>query len=279
MSDYLSSDWPSAPPMSSLIDRIHCADIFDLCAALPRQSVDMILADLPYGTTACTWDMVIPFEPMWAAFKRVIKPRGAIVLTASQPFTSALVMSNVGMFKYSWVWDKVSTGDVMNAKNKPLKQHEDVCVFSLGTTANTSPNLMSYYPQGVVTNTRRGGKNHTKLKTAFRGVRPSHAEFYQARGTNYPSSIITFSNADHTEAHHPTQKPVALFRYLIRTYTLPGELVFDPTCGSGTTAMAAREEGRHFICGDSSAEYVAIARKRLAQPYTPSFMLQLEVTA
>lgn len=132
-----------------LLNRVHQIDALELCALLPDQSVDMILADLPYGTTACSWDTVIPFVPMWEAFKRVIKPRGAIVLFAGQPFTSLLIASNVEMFKYTLVWEKSVAANFFNAKNKPLSLHEDVCVFSLGTTANGSQRQMNYYPQGL----------------------------------------------------------------------------------------------------------------------------------
>lgn len=253
---------------ASLMNTVHHAEFSELCERVYRAGirVDMALFDPPYGTTTCQWDTVIPFDVMWYWLKKLVKPRGAIVITASQPFTTALIASNYEMFKYCWVWDKVAKGDVMNAKNKPLKQHEDVCIFSLGTTANGSPSRMNYYPHGVTENTRRPEPNFPKANSAFRNVRPSSVEIYQRQGANYPSSIITFSNADHTESLHPTQKPAALFSYLIRTYTLPGELVFDPTCGSGTTAVAARAEGRRYIVGDNSPEYVAIAKDRLRMP-------------
>lgn len=249
------------------LDTVWHTDLITLCNGLGDASIDMILTDVPYGTTACAWDEVIPFEPMWAAFKRVIKPRGAIVMTASQPFTSALVMSNPEMFKYTWVWDKVSKGDIFNAKNKPLKCHEDVLIFSLGTTANGSQNRMCYFPQ----DTGAGKRKTTQVKKyhgAFFDSRKSHPSKYNCSGSDYPSSILRFSNADRSEPLHPTQKPVALFEYLIRTYTRVGDVVLDPCVGSGTTAIAARQCGRHYIVGDSSAQYVEVARRRLAQDYT-----------
>jgi site-specific DNA-methyltransferase (adenine-specific) len=241
-------------------------DIFDLCAALPRASVDMILCDLPYGTTACSWDTVIPFEPMWAAFKRIIKPRGAIVLTASQPFTSALVMSNPGMFRCEWIWCKGQGTNPYTAAMHPLKAHESVLIFSSAE--------VEYFPQMAKGKPYSGFSDSSKTIGAVYGKSIStHAA---NTGSRYPTTLLHYSRE---LGDHPTQKPVGLFRYLIRTYTLPGELVFDPTCGSGTTAVAAREEGRHYIVGDSSAEYVGVTNKRLAAPYTPSFMPQLEAEA
>jgi site-specific DNA-methyltransferase (adenine-specific) len=249
------------------LDSVNNTDLLTLCAGLPDQSIDCILCDLPYGTTACAWDEIIPFEPMWAAFKRVIKPRGAIVLTASQPFTTKLISSNFDMFKYCLVWDKVSIGDIMNAKNKPLKRHEDICIFSFGTTANKSPRRMNYYPIDLQPSKRKPSRNHTKELKAFAGKRPSHVEMYQNQASNYPSSILTFSNANHGMKYHPTQKPVKLFEHLIRLYTQAGDLVLDPTVGSGTTAVAARNTSRRYIVGDTSADYCEIARERLRQPY------------
>lgn len=253
--------------MTLALDTVHHMDALALCAALEPQSVDMILCDPPYGTTACAWDTVIPFAPMWAAFRRVITPRGAIVLTASQPFTSALVMSNPTMFKYAWVWVKSRSTDFLNAKNKPLRRHEDVLVFSLGTTANKSPSLMRYYPQGLKSNRQRVYRPHGTVATKVIGKRPSHVNEYVSEFSNWPDTVLCFESGNNFNVH-PTQKPVALFDYLIRTYTQPGDVVLDPCVGSGTTAVAARQSGRHYIVGDSSAEYVAVARKRLALPFT-----------
>lgn len=259
-------------------NQVYNLDLFDLCAAMPSGSVDMILCDLPYGTTACSWDEVIPLEPMWTAFKRVIKPRGAIVLTATDPFSIGLKVTNLAWYKYSWVWVKSNLGDIMNAKNKPMRQHEDVLIFSQGTTANKSPNRMPYYPQGLIkTNIQRGktDNNIGKHGGSFRPHRDSYHDYVQ-EWTGYPSTVLNFASES---GLHPTQKPVQLFQYFIRTYTQVGQVVFDPCVGSGTTAVAAREEGRSFIVGDSSLEYVEIARARLAAPYTPSFMPQLDLTA
>lgn len=247
---------------STLINRVHHVDLFTLCDWIAEAGVkvDMILADLPYGTTACAWDTVIPFEPMWARFKRVIKPRGAIVLTASQPFTSALVMSNVGMFRYEWVWNKIHAGNFANAINQPLKVHESILVFS-DETADYFPQKWKSKPYTLRVNNKA---RQTYGDMSFKILE------YADINERYPVSIIELSNRSEGSGNrlHPTQKPVDLFRYLIRTYTRPGDLVLDPVVGSGTTAIAAREEQRRFIVGDSSAEYVQVARDRLAAPYT-----------
>lgn len=216
-------------------------------------------------TTACSWDTIIPFDILWRSFKRVIKPRGAIVLTASQPFTSALVMSNPKMFRYEWIWRKNKPTGMMNAQFRPLKAHESVLVFSPAVTrANQFGNeAYAYFPQGTTKGSMRvKSKSKTSALNNLRGIKPG----YHVRDTfNFPSSVLDFALDN---GSHPTQKPVALFRYLIRTYTQPGELVLDPCVGSGTTALAAREESRQFICGDTALEYVEVARKRLDAPYT-----------
>ena len=237
---------------------IHHLDLITLCNALPSQSVDLILCDLPYGITACAWDSVIPFVPMWTEFKRVIKPRGAIVLTASQPFTSALVMSNPKWFRYEWTWHKTQGTGYLNANRQPMKNHENTLIFS-----KESP---CYNPQ------MRTGKPYSSTNGDVGGyVRDKTVGGYVTvnDGDRFPLSVLSFNSET---GLHPTQKPVALFEYLIRTYTQPGELVFDPCVGSGTTAIAARQTGRRFICGDSSREYVEVARKRLAMPYTLPMM-------
>ena len=241
------------------LDSITHTDLLTLCSRLEPQSVDMILADLPYGTTACYWDEVIPFEPMWAAFKRIIKPRGAIVLTASQPFTSKLVCSNLEMFRYEWVWIKNKGSNFANANFQPFKDHENILVF-YGISPTYNPQMEKRAP---------GGESRVRYPFNDAGINPITGLIRGRKDEHnilrLPSSVQKF-NCE--MGYHPTQKPVALFEYLIRTYTQPGELVFDPCVGSGTTAIAARNTGRHFICGDLSAEYVTIARNRLAQPYT-----------
>ncbi|WP_282026845.1 DNA-methyltransferase [Limimaricola cinnabarinus] len=226
-------------------------DCLERMAELADGSVDMILADLPYGTTACKWDTIIPFEPMWAQFKRIAKPNAAIVLTASQPFTSALVMSNPKGFKYSWVWRKNRPTGFANAKRRPLKTVEDVCVF----------HARHYYPQGLVRVDRRARNSRSTggdTTGAFR-----FGGGYTQEWTNYPRDVLDY-RSDEGAKVHPTQKPIALMEYLIRTYTQGGETVLDPTMGSGTTGVACANTGRDFIGIERDPEYMEIARNRIA---------------
>ena len=254
----------------SILNKVSCMDIFDLCDCLEDNSIDMILCDLPYGITACEWDTVIPFEPMWECFKRVIKPRGAVVLTATEPFATKLRMSNVGAWKYDWVWvNRSSVTMFIHAKNRPMNIYELVLIFSKGVINHQSltKKRMVYNPQ------MRKGEPYTRDRSPkhFGGIvgkRPSHKNMRQINnGTRYPVNVIEIDSGNH-KSKHPTQKPLELFEYLICTYTQPCDVVFDPCVGSGTTAIAARNTGRNFICGDSSEEYVKVARKRLAKPYT-----------
>jgi site-specific DNA-methyltransferase (adenine-specific) len=239
-------------------------DCLERMKEIPDGSIDMVLTDPPYGTTACKWDSVIPFEPMWAQLKRVTKKNGAIVMTASQPFTSALVMSNVSWFKYQWIWQKTRPTGHVHAKNKPMKKHEDVLVFSSGTTvhASQSATRMTYNPQGLV-RTPEG----TKRKRIDRGsdsvmsLRTSHRETDQ-NWTNFPNSIIEFSNPNNGSLH-PTQKPVALMEYLIKTYTQENETVLDFTMGSGTTGVACKNLNRNFIGIELDPDYFKIAEDRI----------------
>ena len=222
------------------------------------KSVDMVLCDLPYGTTACKWDTVIPFEPLWAQYKRIIKDRGAIILTASQPFTSVLVTSNLDMFKYSWVYQKSKATNFLNAKKNPMKYHEDVIVFGNDNVA--------YYPQ------MQSGQPYKRIHrsdnkddcTYGKSTRKNGDEFVND-GYRYPSSIIpVISNPSGRGQLHPTQKPVALFEYLIRTYTNEGDTVLDNCAGSGTTGVACINTNRNYILIEQSPEYCAVIEKRIA---------------
>jgi site-specific DNA-methyltransferase (adenine-specific) len=242
------------------LNRIYQMDCLEGMKLIPDKSIDMILCDLPYGTTSCKWDTVIPFEPLWEQYERIIKDNGAIVLTASQPFTSYLIMSKIELFKYVWIWEKTKVGGIFNAKNRPLKIHEDICVFSKAPAANVKGLKMVYNPQGLKDakikrkNTKRSGDDTI-------GNRPSRTGEYQQNTSNYPKDIIRFPSEHKTV--HPTQKPVALFEYLIRTYTNEGEIVLDNCMGSGTTAVAALRTGRNFIGFEIEPEYVRIANQRL----------------
>lgn len=246
-------------------------DCFDHMAALPSGSVDMVLADLPYGTTACAWDSVLPLDRLWAEYRRLLKPLGAVVLTGSQPFSSALVMSNPEWFKYEWVWLKNKATGHVHAKNKPMKKHELVLVFSPGTTvhASQSKTRMTYNPQGLselpegTMRVRSDAGGHDAVMSA----RASHKPTVRTH-EGYPISLIDFpiDGGNVGNAHiHPTQKPVALFEYLIRTYTDEGQTVLDNTAGSGTTAIAAMNCGRNWICIERDPDYAAKAQARIAE--------------
>ncbi len=224
-------------------------DCLERMKEIPDESVDMILTDPPYGTTACKWDSIIPLEPMWEQLKRVIKPNGAIVMTAAQPFTSILGASNIDMLRYSWVWQKnIATGH-LNAKKIPMKNHEDILVFY-----SKQP---TYNPQGVrefnkVVRRGNNGKCYGK----------SGSENYQEL-TGYPRTVQQFKSESKTV--HPTQKPVALMEYLIRTYTNEGETVLDNCMGSGTTGVACVNTNRNFIGIELDEGYFKIAQDRINQ--------------
>jgi len=238
-------------------------DCLERMKEIPDGSVDMILCDLPYGTTSCKWDVVIPFEPLWAHYKRIIKDRGAIVLFGSQPFTSILVCSCIELFKYTWKWNKVKPSMFMNAKNAPMKKIEDICVFSSGTTANKSPRRMMYFPQGLeLCGKIRPPKNDSVPEQSTIGIRPSRANAYLQEFTNYPCDLIEFSFEQ--KPVHPTQKPVALMEYLIKTYTNEGETVLDNCMGSGTTGVACKNLNRKFIGIEKDETYFKIAQDRIA---------------
>ncbi len=232
-------------------------DCLELMQSIPDGSVDMILCDLPYGTTACKWDTAIPFEPLWTQYRRVAKRNAAIVLTASQPFTTALIASNYGDFRYCWVWSKARPSNPMLAKKQPLKVHEDIAVFSI------EPH--GYYPRDLmVTDKPRGGTKPSKTALGFGA---SAAPVYRQTHYGYPKSILPFGT-DNTKNVHPTQKPVALMEYLIRTYTNEGETVLDNCMGSGTTGVACANTGRRFIGIEKEVKYFDIACRRIedAQP-------------
>lgn len=236
------------------LNTIHEGDCLTVMKEIPDKSVDMILCDLPYGTTACKWDTVIPFVPLWAEYERVIKDNGAIILTASQPFTSALVMSNPKIFKYEIIWDKVTISNPMLAKRQVLKSHESILVFYKKQS--------TYNPQMTKGKKwKRGGSNSTKSRALDMDMKRTYED--DKTDLKYPKSIQTFSNADNTKRVHPTQKPVALFEYLIKTYSNEGEVVLDNCIGSGTTGVAAINTGRNFIGIEQDADYAAIARRRI----------------
>jgi site-specific DNA-methyltransferase (adenine-specific) len=242
--------------------KLYQGDCLEVMKDIPDGSVDMVLTDPPYGTTACKWDSVIPFEPMWEQLKRVTKKNGAIVMTASQPFTSALVMSNPKMFKYCWVWVKNVPAGFAQAKNKPMSKHEDVVVFSLAKTGHVSQckNRMTYNPQGIIPFGKEVKNSKSHRGSAFEARKNSRGSYIQ-EFTGYPDSVISIPVE--RNGFHPTQKPVALMEYLIRTYTNEGENVLDFTMGSGTTGVAAKNLNRKFIGIELDEEYFKIAQDRI----------------
>ena len=228
-------------------------DCLERMKEIPDGSVDLILTDPPYGTTACKWDSVIPLEPMWEQLKRIIKPNGVIVLTASQPFTSMLVMSNLGMFKYELIWEKDKPSDFAVAKFKTMKYHETVLIFTNGRA--------TYNPQMVI-----GKPNHSVGKGIRRKNNESGANTAtvsnKTDGLKHPKSVLKINRE--SKPIHPTQKPVALMEYLIKTYTNEKETVLDFTMGSGMTGVACKNLNRNFIGIEKDETYFKIAQDRIA---------------
>jgi site-specific DNA-methyltransferase (adenine-specific) len=237
--------------MDSMID-LHLGDCLEVIKQLPDKSVDAIICDLPYGTTACKWDSVIPFEPLWAQYKRIIKDNGAIVLTASQPFTSALVMSNPKWFKHEWIWDKVTATGFMLAKIAPMKQHESVLVFGKGK--------VNYYPIMEKMDKPEAYKCYGKSETM---PLENNDGKRRIRTHKYPKTIFKQSNANKRGREHPTQKPVELMEYLVKTYTNEGNTILDNCMGSGTTGVACKNLNRNFIGIEQDANYFEIAKGRI----------------
>ena len=238
-------------------------DCFDVMRGLPDASVDMILCDLPYGTTACAWDSILPLDQLWKEYRRITKPTASIVLTGNQPFTSTIVASAYDLFKFQWVWVKNRPTGPQHAKNRPMGKHEDVLVFSRGKMGHRSQlgeKRMTYNPQGVTdgpTKTVNALRDFSKIT----GPRPNQVGREYVSQTGFPHTVLEFPKE---ETHiHPTQKPVGLFEYLIRTHSNPGDLVLDNTAGSGTTAIAAENAGRNWICIERDPEYATKAIERI----------------
>jgi len=238
-----------------MIELIH-GDCLEKMKDIPDKSIDLILTDPPYGTTILKWDSVIPFEPMWEQYKRIIKDNGAIVLTASQPFTSALVMSNVKMFKYGWIWEKSKCGSPLTAKFKPMSKHENVLVFGNGR--------IRYNPQ-MVDGTPYSRTSKTGVNNMGYGAK-SEFVYGSKDGKRHPKTVQFFQQKWRRQDQlHPTQKPVALFEYLIKTYTNEGDLVLDNCMGSGTTGVACKNLNRNFIGIELDENYFNIAKKRIEE--------------
>lgn len=240
-------------------DIIYRGDCIELMTKIPDGSVDMILCDLPYGITDNEWDKVIPWEPLWTHYLRIAKPNAAIVLTAQGRFTYQTIRSQEKLYRYKWVWQKTAPRGFLNARRRPLSAHEDVLVFYRS--------LPTYNPQMTVGKPYRHRKTGVN-STNYGPVKPRETDRVNP-GTRYPTDVLTIPNSNF-RGIHPTQKPLALFEYLIQTYTNPGELVLDNCAGSGTTAIAALNTGRHYICIEQNPAYAAAAQKRIENWIPPT---------
>ena len=261
---------------------LYHGDCLEQMLNIPDHSVDLILCDLPYGTTdrsgveskgsnrLLTWDTVIPLDLLWEQSRRILKPLGTVALTADQPFTSQLIMSNLDWFKYEWIWKKKKTTGFLLANYRPMKETEDVVIFSPGGAAAASRNgkNMTYNPQGLIekkvkkkNNPKRLGKFLHNPEHMGENNKLLHESEYEQKWTNYPSEIIEFGLD--RDVIHPTQKPVALMEYLIRTYSNEGETVLDNCMGSGTTGVAAVKCNRKFIGIEADSDYFTKASERI----------------
>ena len=265
------------------LNKIYNEDCLEGMKRIPDKSVDMILCDLPYGTTACKWDSVLPFNKLWEQYERIIKPNGAIVLFGSQPFTSSLIMSNIKNFKYEWIWEKQKASNFMGAKYQPLKYHENICVFSKSTH--------NYYPQKykVLEFEEIKQMNDKELKQVFETRdydrfgkvdrrktinQPNYSKEIhygnikgsrkKDNGLRYPKSVLKFDRSVNSNLH-PTQKPVELMEYLIKTYTNEGDIVLDNCMGSGTTNLACIKLNRRSIGIEKEKQYYDVAVRRASE--------------
>lgn len=240
---------------------LYCADCLETMEKFNGVTFDAIITDPPYGTTACKWDEIIPLDKMWQELERIISPIGAIVLFGNEPFSSLLRTSKIDLYKYDWYWIKDFPTGYQHAKNMPLKQVENISVFSKGSINH--PNLtgkrMAYYPRGVVTGKVKTFKGHPE----FIGERPNQLNRKYVSTSNYPSNILKVKRDE--QRFHPTQKPVELIKYLVKAYTEENELVLDFTSGSGTTAVACENINRRWICIEKEDKYCEITRKRIEE--------------
>jgi site-specific DNA-methyltransferase (adenine-specific) len=238
-------------------DRIYKGDCLEVMRDIPDKSVDCILCDLPFGTTKNSWDSIIPFDPLWEQYNRIIKDDGAIVLFSQQPFTSMLVMSNPKMFKYELIWEKENGTGFLNANHAPLKIHENILVFGKGATSPTKKSVsMTYNPQKIK------GKPYTAVQGySGNNYSPTKGNVTVSDGMRYPTDILRFQRDKNK--YHSTQKPVELLQYLIRTYTNEGDVVLDNTMGSGSTIIASIKEKRQYIGIEKDEHFFDIAKKRI----------------
>ena len=236
--------------IDDFINNVFEGDCLEIMKQLPDKSIDMVLCDLPYGTTQNKWDSVIPLGELWQQYRRIVKDDGAIVLTSQGMFTAELMVSNPKMFRYKWIWEKSKSANFLNAKKQPLRKHEDVCVFYRRQPV--------YHPQMIDGEPYDKGIRKNQMSGSYGDFQPVHVH---SDGKRYPTDIIYFKTAESEgKVFHPTQKPVELGRYFVRTYTNPGDIVLDNTSGSGSFLVAALLEGRNFI-GIEKNENVALFKK------------------
>ena len=230
---------------------LRLGDCLEVMKSIPDKSIDAIICDLPYGTTACKWDIVIPFEPLWKQYKRIIKDNGAIVLFGQEPFSTMLRASNINEYKYDWIWDKVKPGAFASAKYQPLRQHELISVFY--------KNFGAYNPQMIARDKVKTSKQYSESLSAKCTIDDLDRTYTHL----YPKTILKYSNANQNGKVHPTQKPVNLLEYLVKTYTKISDTVLDNCMGSGTTGIACKNLGRNFIGIEKDESYFAIAKSRI----------------
>jgi len=242
---------------------LYQGDCLEVMKDIKSDSIDLVLADPPYGTTACKWDSIIPLTLLWVELRKIAKYKAAIVMTGSQPFTTILISSNMDMFRYEWIWKKSIASNFQQAKNSPLKRHENILVFSRGVVGHDAQTekRMTYNPQGV------SKVNHFQKRNPSRDDHKMQRKNGVLKGYNqtqggYPDSLLIFNNGNNDNVH-PTQKPVPLMEYLIKTYSDEGQTVLDFCMGSGTTGIAAKKTGRSFIGIEKDPEYFKIAEQRI----------------
>lgn len=243
---------------------IQQGDCLELMKKIPDKHVDMILCDLPYGTTDCKWDTIIPFDALWNQYERIIKDNGAICLFGTNPFSSALVMSNPKLFKYDWIWEKSTSAGFIHAKNKPMRRHEDILIFSkapMGHISLLGEKRMKYNPQGLIPVDKVHKRPSTGAVNVI-GKRNSHKKEFDVKYEGYPNTILIFKEGNNNHVH-PTQKPVDLLEYLIKTYTNENEIVLDNTMGVASTGIACVNLNRKFIGYELDEKYFEIGKNRL----------------
>lgn len=246
---------------------IYHDDCFNVFPLIEDQSIDFVLADPPYGTTACKWDSIIPLEHMWRELKRIIKPNGSIVLFATPPFSAMLIASNLEQYKYAWYWHKSRPSGFVHAKNRPMRAIEEIHVFSAASMGHVSllgNKRMNYNPQGLTRIDKpRKQSIHSRASDSVMAFRKSHKETIISTHTGYPHNLLKFSSV--TGAKHPTQKPVPLLEYLIKTYTHIGDTVLDFCMGVGSTGIAARNLSRNFIGIEKEKLYFDFAQELIGE--------------